>query len=121
MTIHSNAYNELFSGRVKLLIDEKEAKDVLLEKQKNKKMGLQERLRYMEPYSNTTLLVNETTNLKINRNNTYLKLEMIRTDAEKDTFSALEYGLWVISEKEKEYYATLRKPRRSIAEAIKFN
>lgn len=121
MTIHSAAYNELFSGRVKLLIDEKEAKDKLLEMQKGQKMGLQERLRYMEPYKNTSLLVNETSNLKINRNNTYLKLEMIRTDAEKDTFSALEYGLWVISEKEKEYYANLRRPRRSITSAMMFN
>lgn len=121
MTIHSNAYNELFSGRVKLLMDEKEAKDSLLQLKKGQKMGLQERLRYMEPYKNTSLLVNETSNLKINRNNTYLKLEMIRTDSEKDTFSALEYGLWVITEKEKEYYANLRKPRRSMSQALMYN
>jgi hypothetical protein len=120
-TIHSNAYNELFSGRVKLLMDEKEAKDSLLQMKKGQKMGLQERLRYMEPYKNTSLLVNETSNLKINRNNTYLKLEMIRTDSEKDTFSALEYGLWVITEKEKEYYANLRKPRRSMSQALMYN
>jgi len=121
MTIHTNCYNELFSGKVKLLVDEKEAKDKLLEMQKGQKMGLQERLRYMEPYKHTSLLVNETTNLRINRNNTYLKLELIRTDAEKDTFSALEYGLWVISEQEREYYARVRKPRRSITSAMLFN
>jgi hypothetical protein len=120
-TIHSNAYAELFSGRVKLLVDEKEAKDKLLELQKGQKMGFQERLRYIEPYKNTSLLVNETSNLKINRNNTYLKLEMIRTDNEKDTFSALEYGLWVIAEKEKEYYSNLRRPRRKMSGAFMFN
>ena len=121
MTIHSNAYNELFSGRVRLLIDEKEAKDSLIKMKKGQKMGLQERLRHMEPYKNTSLLVNETSNLKINRNNTYLKLEMIRTDSEKDTFSALEYGLWVLSEQEKAYYANLRKPRKSLSAALMFN
>ena len=84
-------------------------------------MGLQERLRYMEPYNNTSLLVNETSNLKINRNNTYLKLELIRTDAEKDTFSALEYGLFVISEQEREYYSNLRKPRNRLSGAMLYN
>lgn len=121
MTIHSEAYNQLFSGKVKLLIDEKEAKDKLLELQKGQKMGLQERLRYMEPYKHTSLLVNETSNLKINRNNTYLKLELIRTDAEKDTFSALEYGLWVISQQESQHYANLRKPRRKMSAAMLYN
>ena len=120
-TIHSNAYNYLFSGRVKLLIDEKEAKDKLLEMQKGQKMSLQERLRYMEPYKNTTLLVNETSNLKINKQNTYLKLELIRTDAEKDTFSALEYGLWYISNYEREYYAKLRKGKRNFSSAMLIN
>lgn len=120
-TIHTEAYSQLFSGKVRLLVDEKEAKSKLLDMQKGRKMGLQERLRYMEPYKHTTLLVNETSNLKINRNNTYLKLELIRTDAEKDTFSALEYGLFVIAEQEKAYYANMRKPRRSIGSAMMFN
>ena len=107
--IHSNCYSELFGGRVKLLVDEKVAKDKLLEMQKGQKMNFEERIRYMEPFKNTTLLVNETSNLKINQTNTYLKLEMIRTDAEKDTFSALEYGLWTISEVERDYYAKQRR------------
>jgi hypothetical protein len=111
--IHSNAYNVLFSGKVRLLVDEKEAKDKVTSTKKGRKMGLQERLRAMEPYKMTSLLISETTNLKINRQNTYLKLEMIRTDAEKDTFSALEYGLYKIAEMEKEYYAKLRKGKRS--------
>ena len=103
----------LFSGRVRLLVDEKEAKDKLFSTKTGARMGLQERLRAMEPYKMTSLLISETTNLKINRQNTYLKLEMIRTDAEKDTFSALEYGLYKISEIEKEYYAKMHKGKRS--------
>ena len=119
--IHTTAYNELFSGKVKLLVDEAEAKDQLMTLQKGQKMGLQERLRYMEPYKHTSLLINETSNLKINRTNTYLKLELIRTDAEKDTFSALEYGLHVISEQERDYFAKLRKPRSTFSGAMLFN
>jgi len=109
--IHSNCYNELFSGRVQFLIDEKQARDNLLQLQKGQKMSYEERIRHMAPFKNTSLLINETSNLKINQTNTYLKLEMIRTDAEKDTFSALEYGLWTISEVEGDYYAKMRKKR----------
>ena len=109
--IHTNAYNELFSGRVKLLIDEKEAKDRLLTLQKGQKMSFEERIRYMAPFKNTSLLIDETSNLKINQKNVNFKLEMIRTDAEKDTFSALEYGLWTISQVEADFYAKKRRTR----------
>jgi len=109
--IHTNCYNELFSGKVKLLIDEKQAKGNLMEMKKGQKMSFDERIRLMEPYKNTSLLIAETTNLRINRQNVNLKIEMIRSDAEKDTFSALEYGLWTISQVEKDYYAQRRKRR----------
>lgn len=119
--IHAETYNQLFGGRVKLLIDEKLAKDKLLDLQKGQKMSFEERVRYMEPFKNTTLLVNETSNLKINQTNTYMKLEMIRTDAEKDTFSALEYGLWTISDVEKEFYAKQRKGHFSVSDIMLCN
>lgn len=107
--IHANAYNMLFGGKVKLLIDEKLAKDQLLQSGSYSAMTLQERLRYMEPYKNTSLLVNETTNLKVKQTGQTLVLEKISADAEKDTFSALEYGLWKISLLEKERYSRKRK------------
>ena len=119
--IHSNCYSELFGGKVKLLIDEKMAKDDLLQLQKGQKMTYEERIRYMEPYKHTTLLVNETSNLKINQTNTYLKLEMIRTDAEKDTFSAMEYGLFTISEIEREHYAKMRRGNINVADMVFLN
>ena len=118
MKIHSECYNQLFGGKVKLLVDEKSAKDSLLELQKSRKMSYEERIRYLEPYKNTTLLINETSNLKINQTNTYLKLEMIRTDAEKDTFSAMEYGLWTISEVEREYYAKMRRGNIKVSDMM---
>ena len=121
MKIHSNCYNQLFNGSVKLLVDEKEAKDNLLEMQKGQKMSFEERISYMQPYKNTTLLVNEVSNLKINSNNVNMKLEMINTSAEKDTFSALEYALWVIGIKESEYYAKKRRQNRKISDMMMVN
>jgi len=113
--IHSNCYNQVFSGRLKLLVDEREAKDGLMNLQKGQKMSYQERIRYMEPYRLTSLLIAETTNLKINRSNVNLKLEMINTSSEKDTFSAMEYGLWYIKEEEKLYYSKLNKKNRRLS------
>lgn len=113
--IHSNCYNQVFSGRVKLLVDEREAKDTLMEMQKGKKMSYPERVRFLEPYRLTSLLVAEATNLKINRNNSNLKLELINTSAEKDTFSALEYGLWYIKDIEKNYYAKMHRRNKGLA------
>lgn len=119
--IHSHAYNELFSNKVSLLIDDKEAKQILMEKVKGGKMSPQERIRFLEPYKWTSMLVAETSNLKINRTSTSLKLEMIRTDSEKDTFSAMEYGLWVIGLKEKDYYAKLRRKSRRMSSYMFFD
>lgn len=120
---HTTAFNMLFSGRVKFLIDEKTAKDSfsIFNKTNQKPMALNERLRRMEPYKNTTLLINETSNLKINRVNTYFKLELINTSLEKDTYSALSYGLGVIDEQEKKYYSSLRKKRPKLGRAVFFN
>jgi hypothetical protein len=94
---------------VELLIDEKEAKDKLITTKKGQAMKTQERLRYMEPYKWTSMLIAETSNLQINRTNTYLKLERIHGNTEKDTFSALEYALWYIKDIEKEYYARMNR------------
>lgn len=111
MQIHTNAFNMIFGGgKVRLLIDEKSAKDNLLAATQDSPMGTQDRLRYMEPFKNTSLLVSETSNLRMNNNNVYIKLEKISAEQEKDTFSALEYGLWKISLLEKEHYR--RKPKR---------
>lgn len=122
--IHGHCYAELFGGKVKLLIDEKEAKERLLQLQKGQKMSIEERIRYMEPYKNTTLLISETSNLKISQTASMsqsFKLEMIRTDAEKDTFSAMEYGLWTISFEEKDYYAKMRRGNLNVRDMMFFN
>lgn len=119
-TIHVNAYNMMFGGKVELLIDEKVAKDQLISLPNYSAMTTAEKLRYMEPYKNTSLLVSETTNLKLNNQQVYLKLEKISSEGEKDTFSALEYGLWKISLMEKEQYRQKRK-RISWSAALKKN
>lgn len=84
-------------------------------------MGLEERRKYLEPYRNTSLLIRETSNLALNRRSHQLKLEQIRSGEEKDTFSALEYGLWIIAEKERQYYARGRRKKRNLASMLFHN
>ena len=119
MLIHSNCFNYLFSGKVSLLIDEQTARAKLLQTKKGQKMSLEERKRFLEPYRNTSLLIRETANMGINRKSANLQLEKIRSDEEKDTFSALEYGLWYIAMMEKKEYSG-RNKRKTKLSAISF-
>lgn len=120
-TIHSLAYKELFSGRVRLLVDTKVARQKLLKTAKGARMGIVERDRFLAPYNNTNLLVDETSNIKIKRNTVGLSIELIDNRKEKDTFSALEYGLYYISKIEQEYYAKRRRKKTTWSSSIFFS
>lgn len=117
-TIHSMAYAELFSGRVRLLVDAKVARQKLLATAKGSRMGIIERDRFLSPYNNTTLLVDETSNLRLKKHTVGLSIEMIDGGKEKDTFSALEYGLYYINKIEQEYYAKRRKKKPKWSSAM---
>lgn len=116
--IHTNAYKELFSGRVSLLVDTKVAREKLLKTKKGSQMGIVERDKYLAPYKNTTLLVDETANIKIKKHTVGFLIELIDGSKEKDTFSALEYGLHYISEEERKYYEFKRKPKVRFSNAM---
>lgn len=119
--IHSACYADLFSGRVKLLVDPKTAREKLLSTEKGRRMGMVERDRFLAPYTNTTLLVDETSNLKINKQVQNFKIELLDPSKEKDTFSALEYGLWYIREVEQTFYARKRKNKTKWSYALRVN
>lgn len=116
--IHTNAYKELFSGRVNLLVDPKVARDKLLSTEKGARMGIVERDRYLAPYKNTTLLIDETSNIKIKKHTVGFLVERIDSSKEKDTFSALEYGLFYITEEERKYYERKRRPKSRFSQAM---
>lgn len=84
-------------------------------------MGTVERDRFLAPYNNTNLLVEETSNIKIKKHTVGLSIEMIDSTKQKDTFSALEYGLYYISKIEQDYYARKRKKRTSWSSAVFYN
>ena len=107
--IHTTCFNELFSGHVELLIDEK-AKRAELEETS---MNFQDKILSLAPYENTSLFVKETSNLRVAKGSNTSKsvqLELIDTGTikTKDTFSAVEYGLYVIIQDEKEWLEKIR-------------
>jgi hypothetical protein len=106
---------------VKFLMDETIAKTKLMSTQKIKSMSLAERMEYLAPYKNTSQLIQETTNLKPSeKDSQHFKLEYI-SSGHKDTFSALEYGLWAISKKEELYYRNLKAKKRDIRKMLMYN
>lgn len=119
--IHGLAYSWLFSGRVGLLIDSAAAKEKILASKRLETMTAQERTQYMQPYLNTDLLLRETANLRISTTTVNFKLEQVESGVQKDTFSALEYGLAVIASDEAQWLQEHNRKRGSFAQALMMN
>lgn len=94
--IYSNAQTQLASGRVKLLIDEREAKNKLLTTTLGKKMKPEARAEYLKPFMLTSILKEELMNLKENNDGTNIILKQINRRITKDKFSSFAYGLYYI-------------------------
>ena len=119
--MHTNAFTWLYGGKVNFLISAFDAKTKFSEMKAFGKLSMAGRIQKMQPYHNTDLLVQETTNLQISSTSLQFKLERINASIQKDTFSALEYGLWVIDKYEKEWLKKKNKRRISYADAILLN
>ena len=109
--IHSHCYTKIFSGRVKFLIKEQEAKNKLLSTKVGQKLSVESRIVRLMPHEMTTKLFEEMANLRLKKtgNGMDINLEQINTRYLKDKFSSLEYGLWRIKEIEEEEKKSWRK------------
>ena len=90
--IHVNCLSQLSSGKVKLLIDDMEAKI----KANKKDLHGSELGEYLSPFKNTSQLKDEMLNLKESHVATGIRLDRMNKSIQKDRYSALEYGLWYI-------------------------
>ena len=114
--IHSNCYSRVFSGRVRFLIREQEAKNKLLGTVKGAKMNTIKRQERLRPHELTTRLFEEMSNFRIKQGTSGndIKLEKINTNLLSDKFSSFEYGLWRIKEIEEGYSKKNRKKNRKL-------
>lgn len=108
--IHGNCYSRLSSGLVQFLVNERIAKNKLMEQKSYNKLSLQKKVERLMPHEMTSDLFEEMSNLRLKQNTGLeIRLEQIRTHKTKDKFSAFEYGLWRIKELEEQIIKKHRK------------
>lgn len=97
---HSYVQTQLFSGKVKFLIDESQAKVKLMSTKKGQQMTSEERGEYLLPFTLTTILREQMLNLVEENEGVNIILKQSNRSIPKDKFSAFEYGLFYIKQDE---------------------
>ena len=97
---HANAQVQLSSGKVKMLIDERDAKIKLLGTKVGQNMKPEERKMYLMPFTLTSILKEEMMNLREENEGTNIILKQANKGIPKDKFSSFEYGLYYIKVEE---------------------
>ena len=100
---HTNVQTQLTSGKVKLLIDERIAKNKLLGTRVGQNMSTDERAKYLKPFTLTSILKEEMANLREENEGVNIILKRVNKSIPKDKFSAFEYGLYWIKQEEDSY------------------
>ena len=93
---HANAQTQLSSGKLKFLIDERIAKQKLLNTKIGQAMKPEERAEYLKPFTLTSILKEEMMNLREENEGVNIILKQANKSIRKDKFSAFEYGLYYI-------------------------
>ena len=93
---HANAQTQLSSGKVKFLIDERIAKQKLMNTKVGQNMKPEERAEYLKPFTLTSILKEEMMNLREENEGVNIILKQANRGIRKDKFSAFEYGLYYI-------------------------
>ncbi len=94
--VHTNAQMNLSSGRVKTLIDERDAKAKLLNTKVGQMMKSEERSNYLKPFILTSILKEELMNLREENEGVNIILKRANNSIKKDKVSSFEYGLYYI-------------------------
>lgn len=108
----------LDTGKLKFLIDDKLAKQNLLNTARGMKLSPEQRDKELRPFTNTTLLREEMLNLRQENEGMNIILKVTNRRYGKDKFSALAYGIYYI--KLEEDKAQKRK-KRNIADYMFMN
>ncbi len=99
--MHSALYSKVYSGKLKFLISESDAKVKLLATKKGQRMSPEDKNKRLLPHEITSILINEIMNLKLKPtgNANQIAVEQINERTLKDKFSALEMGIyWIVQE-----------------------
>ncbi len=105
---YSYAQTQMYSGKIRFLIDESLAKTKLMSTKHGQNMSVEERNNYLRPFILTSILKQQMLNLVQENEGVNIILKQSNRRIKKDKFSAFIYGLYYIR-----YQEQLSKKRRS--------
>lgn len=105
---YSYAQTQMYSGKIRFLIDESLAKTKLMSTKHGQNMSVEERNNYLRPFILTSILKQQMLNLVQENEGVNIILKQSNRRIKKDKFSAFVYGLYYIR-----YQEQLNKKRRS--------
>ena len=105
---YSYAQTQMYSGKIRFLIDESLAKTKLMSTKHGQNMNVEERNNYLRPFILTSILKQQMLNLVQENEGVNIILKQSNRRIKKDKFSAFIYGLYYIR-----YQEQLSKKRRS--------
>ena len=97
---HTYVQTQLYSGKIKFLIDEGQAKVKLMSTKLGQNMDNNKRADYLYPFTLTTILREQMLNLVEENEGVNIILKQSNRGIPKDKFSAFEYGLYYIKQDE---------------------
>lgn len=112
---HAYVQTQLSSGKIQLLIDERDASIKLMATKVGQNMTPVERAERLMPFQLTSILKDQMLNLVEENEGVNIILKRNNSKILKDKFSAFEYGLYYIKQEEDK---SRRRKKRSIAEMM---
>lgn len=107
---HAYVHTQMGTGKLKFLIDEREAGVKLMSTKVGQNMTPEQRAEHLMPFVQTTILKEQLLNLVQSNEGTNIMLKRNNSGIQKDKFSALEYGLYYIKKDEES-----RKKKKSFS------
>ena len=112
---YTYAQTQMYSGKIKFLIDESLAKTKLMTTKVGQNMTTEERNLYLRPFVLTSVLKQQMLNLVEQNEGVNIILKQSNRSIKKDKFSAFIYGLYYIRYEEE---LNKRKKKRNIADFL---
>lgn len=114
---YSYAQTQMFSGKIRFLIDEGLAKTKLMSTKQGQNMNIDERNEYLRPFILTSILKQQMLNLVEENEGVNIILKQSNRSIKKDKFSAFIYGLYYIRYEEE---LNKKKRKRNISDFLFF-
>jgi hypothetical protein len=115
---HAYVQTQLSSGKIKFLIDEREASVKLMSTKVGQNMSPEERNERLQPFVQTSILKDQMMNLMEENEGVNIILKQNNKGIKKDKFSAFEYGLYYVKQDEER---KRKKKSFSVKDLMLFN